>query len=73
VVGGLDPGLTNQQLSHFTTNTEWNLRQGWTTGLPDGTFPHQKFQIGCFMEGHGMENVGTLYGRLEYCVVVWYN
>jgi hypothetical protein len=34
------------------------------TGLPDGTFPDQKSQLWLILVGHGMEDLGRVYGHL---------
>jgi hypothetical protein len=38
------------------------------TGLPDGFFSNQKFQI---LEGPRLKNVDIFYGHLEHFTVIW--
>jgi hypothetical protein len=50
------------------------------TGLPDGVFENQKYQIWFIWEGVVTENVGLFYGHLAHfkaiwnivCMAVWY-
>jgi hypothetical protein len=50
------------------------------TGLPDGFFSNQKFQLGQTLEGLRWENVdigilwpfGIFYGHLVHFVFLWY-
>jgi hypothetical protein len=43
-----------------------------TAWLPDGIFSNQISQFGLILEGLGMKNNGTLYGRLEYVTAIFY-
>jgi hypothetical protein len=40
--------------------------------LPDGLFSYQKSQVWYILGGLGMENIGILYGHLEYFTSIWY-
>jgi hypothetical protein len=56
---------------HFIANSSSRLGQQ-NPGLPDGLFANQKFQFGYILDGLGVDNVGIIYGHLEYLKAIWY-
>jgi hypothetical protein len=40
--------------------------------LPDGIFSNQKSQFGYILKGLRIENVGVVYGNLEYFTAIGY-
>jgi hypothetical protein len=40
-------------------------------GLPDAILSNQKSHFWYILEGLGMDNVGILFGRLEYMISIW--